>query len=57
MTKHALPLNIGEFENADRMRVDWDSFLKNNYDGTKNARGTSGQKMITYPNISPIVID
>lgn len=57
MTKHALPLNIGEFENADRMRVDWDSFLKNNYDGTKNARGTAWQKMITYPNISPIVID
>lgn len=57
MTKHALPLNIWEFENADRMKVDWDSFLKNNYDGTKNARGTAGQRMITYPNIAPIVID
>lgn len=57
MCKHALPLNIGEYETSEKMRVDRDSFLKNNYDGTRNARGTIGQKMITYTNVAPVAID
>jgi hypothetical protein len=32
MRRHSMALNISEFENAERMRVDRDSFLKNNYD-------------------------
>lgn len=57
MCKHSLPLNVGEYEHNERMRVDWDTFLKNNYDGTRNARGTNTQKLIMYNNISPIAID
>lgn len=52
-----MPVNVGEFENADKMYIDWDVFLKNNFDGTMNARGTQYQSIKTYMNNAAISID
>lgn len=56
MSKHYLPLNVGEYQN-DLLRFDWDSMLKNNYDNTQNTRGTMDQKLKTYQMNAMIVID
>lgn len=54
---HYLPVNVSEFEGKDSMRINWDMFIKNNYDWSKNMRGTAWQEIIFYENNAPICID
>lgn len=56
MSKHFLPVNVGEWD-AENIKIDWDTYIKNNYDWTKTSRGTWSQQIINYETNAPVAID
>lgn len=57
LSKHYIPVCITEFENAEASRVPRWSYLKNNYDGSKNSRWTITQNLVMYESNAPICLD
>lgn len=56
LAQHFMPLVLTEFENADA-RINWSIALKNNYDWSKNSRGTKDQNVIMYENNAAMLLD
>lgn len=56
LVKHYIPLWIAEYQN-DKLKFDWDTFLKNNYDNTQNVRWTPSQTTRQYANNAMLFID